>query len=149
MNLRDILNLFKQGKATTVKSHMKNLIEIAVADGGFGGEERRLLEYIAQRNNISSTELKDIQANASNVSFEVPKIEEDKFSQLYDLVHMMSVDKNIHSEELRLCELFAIKFGYRKEAVREMIETIRQNIENWKGPEESMQLVSRSIKIYS
>jgi hypothetical protein len=83
------------------------------------------------------------------VPFEVPKSEKDKFSQLYDLVHMMSVDKNIHSEELRLCELFAIKSGYRQEAVKEMIEMIRQNIENWKGAEETMQLVSKSIKIYN
>jgi hypothetical protein len=148
MNFKDILNLFKQGKATA-KSHMRNLIEIAAADGGFGGEEQRLLEYLALRNNISAMELKAIQADASQVTFEVPKNDADRFYQLYDLVHMMSVDKNIHSEELRLCELFAIKFGYRREAVREMMETIRQNIENWKGPEETMHLVSRSIKIYN
>lgn len=148
MNFKDIISLFRQGK-TTAKSHMRNLIEIAAADGGFGGEEQRLLEYIADRNNISKAELKEIQADTSKVPFEVPKNEQDRFSQLYDLVHMMSVDKNIHSEELRLCELFAIKSGYRKEAVKEMIETIRQNIENWKGREETMELVSKSIKIYN
>src|SRR5687767_5553684 len=102
MNFKDILNLFKQGKATA-KSHMRNLIEIAAADGGFGIEEQRLLEYAAQRNNITQTELKEVQANASQIPFEVPKGEEEKFFQLYDLVHMMSVDKNIHPEELRLC----------------------------------------------
>ena len=148
MNFKDIINRVRQGKATA-KSHMRNLIEIAAADGGFAGEEQRLLEYIAQRNNISETELRDLQADTSNVPFEVPKSERDKFFQLYDLVHMMSVDKSIHGEELRLCELFAIKSGYRKEAVKEMIETIRQNIENWKGPEETMQLISQSIKIYN
>lgn len=147
MNFKEIISLFKQGK-TTAKSHMRNLIEIAAADGGFGDEERRLLEYVAQRNNISAVELNDIQADTTKVPFEIPKSEEDKFSQLYDLVHMMYVDKNIHSEELRLCELFAIKFGYRKEAVKEMIETIRQNIENWTGPKETMKLVLKSIKVY-
>jgi uncharacterized tellurite resistance protein B-like protein len=147
MNFKEILNLFKQGKATA-KSHMRNLIEIAAADGGFGIEEQRLLDYAAQRNNISATELKAIQANVSVVPFEVPKREEEKFVQLYDLVHMMSVDKNIHSEEMRLCEIFAIKFGYRKEVVREMIELIRLNIEKWEGPKETMQLVLKTIKIY-
>lgn len=147
MNFKDILNLFKQGKATA-KSHMRNLIEIAAADGGFGIEEQRLLDYAAQRNNITQTELKEVQANASKVPFEVPKSEEEKFFQLYDLVHMMSVDKNIHSEELRLCEIFAIKFGYRKEVVKEMIDLIRLNIEKWTGPKETMQLVLRTIKIY-
>jgi uncharacterized tellurite resistance protein B-like protein len=147
MNFKDIIDLFKQGKATA-KSHMRNLIEIAVADGGFGTEEQRLLEYAAQRNNISRAQLKEIQADASQVRFEVPSGEEDKFFQLYDLVHMMSVDENIHSEELRLCEIFAIKFGYRKEVVREMIEMIRQNIKKWIGPKETMQNVLGTIKAY-
>jgi uncharacterized tellurite resistance protein B-like protein len=147
MNFKDIIDLFKQGKATA-KSHMRNLIEIAVADGGFGIEEQRLLEYAAQRNNISTSQLKDIQSNASIVRFEVPGSEEEKFFQLYDLVHMMSVDKNIHAEELRLCEIFAIKFGYRKEIVREMIEMIRQNIEKWIGPAETMQTILRTVKVY-
>jgi len=147
MSFQDIIDLFKLGKATA-KSHMRNLIEIAAADGSLADEEQKLLEYAAQRNNISSLQLKDIQGDASKVRFEVPGNEEDKFFQLYDLVHMMSVDKNIHGEELRLCEIFAIKFGYRKEIVREMIEMIRQNIEKWIGPKETMQMVLHSMKVY-
>jgi uncharacterized tellurite resistance protein B-like protein len=147
MNFTDIIARFKQGK-TTAKSHMRNLIEIAVADGGFGIEELRLLEYAAQRNNISKEQLKKIQANTSNIRFDVPRDEEDKFCQLYDLVHMMSVDENIHHEELRLCEIFAIKFGYRKEVVREMIELIRQNIKKWVGVKETMETVLGEMKVY-
>ena len=61
---------------------------------------------------------------------------------------MMSVDENIHAEELRLCEIFAIKFGYRKEVVREMIDLIRDNIIKWVGAKETMQSIVRSMKIY-
>ncbi|MDH4298966.1 MAG: TerB family tellurite resistance protein [Cyclobacteriaceae bacterium] len=147
MSFNDIIDLLKLGKATA-KSHMRNLIEIAAADGSFRSEEQKLLQYAAQRNNISTAELKDIQESPSKVRFQVPGNEEDKFTQLYDLVHMMSVDKNIHSEELRLCEIFAIKFGYRKEVVREMIEMIRQNIEKWIGPKETMEMVLREMKVY-
>ena len=146
MNVKDVLNLFKMGKGTA-KSHMRNLIEIAAADGNLGNEEQRLLEYAAMRNNISTSQLKDIQRDASKIRFEIPGNEEEKFFQLYDLVHMMSVDKTIHSEELRLCEIFAIKFGYRKETVREMIEMIRQQIEHWVGPKETMQAVLQSMKV--
>lgn len=147
MNFKDILDLFRQGKATA-RSHMRNLIEIAVADGGFGMEEQRLLEYAAQRNNISRAELKEIQTDASKVRFEVPHNDEEKFLQLYDLVHMMSVDETIHTEELRLCEIFAIKFGYRKEVVREMIDMIRQNIKKWIGAKETLKTILQTIKIY-
>jgi len=146
MNITDILNLFKLGKASA-KSHMRNLIEIAAADGTLGAEEQRLLEYAAIRNDISREQLKEIQANTAAVRFEAPKGPRDKFFQLYDLVHMMTVDKTVHSEELRLCEIFAIQFGYPKEIVREMIELIRQNIEKWIGAEETMKMVSREMKV--
>ncbi|RAW02236.1 hypothetical protein [Pseudochryseolinea flava] len=147
MNVTDIIDLVKLGKASA-KSHMRNLIEIAAADGNLGTEEQRLLEYAALRNNISRDELKTIQANTAKVKFEVPRGDREKFNQLYDLVHMMSVDKNVHIEELRLCEIFAIRFGYRKEVVREMIELIRQNIEKWIGPKETMDAVVKSMKVY-
>jgi uncharacterized tellurite resistance protein B-like protein len=147
MSIQDIIDLIKLGKASA-KSHMRNLIEIAAADGNLANEEQRLLEYAALRNNISREQLKEIQANTSNVRFTVPGNKRDKFFQLYELVHMMSVDKDIHAEELRLCEIFALQFGYRKEIVRELIELIRQNIEKWIGPEETMKMALRDMKIY-
>ena len=147
MSFKDIIDLFKQGKATA-KSHMRNLIEIAVADGGFDIEEQRLLDFAALRNNISKAELKEIQADVSKIKFEVPGNEEVRFAQLYDLVHMMSIDQNIHIEELRLCEIFAIKLGYRKEVVRDMIEIIRENIKKWIGPKETKETILQAFKIY-
>jgi uncharacterized tellurite resistance protein B-like protein len=146
MSVNEVIQLIKIGKSTA-KSHMRNLIEMAAADGTLGAEEGRLLEYAAQRNGISANELKTIQRDSSKIKFEVPRSREEKFFQLYDLVHMMSVDKNIHPEELRLCEIFAIKFGYRKEVVREMIDLIRQHIEKWIGPKETMQVVSKQFRI--
>lgn len=147
MSVKEIIGLFKIGKATA-KSHMRNLIEIAAADGNLAIEEQRLLEYAAQRNHISASQLKAIQTDMSGIRFEVPFSEEEKFFQLYDLVQMMTVDKSIHGEELRLCEIFAIKFGYRKEVVREMIDLIRENIEKWIGPKETMQIVLGAMKVY-
>ncbi|HEY0741009.1 MAG TPA: hypothetical protein VGD40_06075 [Chryseosolibacter sp.] len=147
MNFKDIISLVRLGKASA-KNHMRNLIEIAAADGTLGTEEQRLLEYAAQRNNISPAQLQAIRSNPSPIPFEVPRSKEEKFFQLYDLVHMMSVDKTIHAEELRLCEIFAIKFGYRKEVVREMIELIRENIDKWIGPKETMEKVIRQFRVY-
>ena len=147
MNVADIIGQFKSGGASA-KSHMRNLIEIAAADGSLGFEEQRLLEHAALRNNITTAQLKEIQANPSGLRFVVPTSNRDKFYQLYDLVHMMSVDKNVHSEELRLCEIFALKFGYRKEVVRDMIEMIEQHIDKWSGAKEAMDAVLAKMKIY-
>ena len=129
MTFREILDLFGQGKATA-KSHIKNLIEIATADGKFAEEENDLLTRIAARNGISRSRLDEIRSSRGSISLEIPKDDKEKFRQMYELVHMMIVDREIHPEEARLCELFASKFGYRKNGIRGMIDTIRNNIEN-------------------
>ncbi|MCB0490266.1 MAG: TerB family tellurite resistance protein [Cyclobacteriaceae bacterium] len=145
MNFSEILNLFKQGK-TGAKSHMKNLIEMAAADGHFDESEYDLLKVIAKRNNISEGQLKSIQANPAGVKFEVPTDEGEKFSQLYDLVHMMTIDNEVHHEETKLCNLFAIKFGYPKDKVNDLIVAIQGNIKHGQDPEETMRRVALMLK---
>jgi len=129
MKFSDILSRFKQGK-TTAHSHMKNLIEIAAADGHFDNVEDDLLSKIAKRNGIGKNKLEEIKAQPNSVDFEVPEDSSEKFSQLFDLVHMMIVDDEIHPEEMKLCNLYAIKFGYNKNNIDELIATIKSNIEN-------------------
>jgi len=41
--------------------------------------------------------------------------------------------------------LFAVKFGYKREYVKELIESIRFNIENGQTPAEAMVRVSRLL----
>jgi uncharacterized tellurite resistance protein B-like protein len=145
MNFSDLLKSFRQGSATA-KSHMKNLIEIAAVDGNFDNMEYDLLKSIAKRNNISEAQLKEIRANASGVKFELPEDKREKFHQLYDLVHMMSVDTMIHPEEKKLTNLFAVKFGYPKEKAETLVEMILANIQNKQNPDETMKRVELLIK---
>lgn len=140
MNFSDILSLFNQGKGTA-RSHMKNLIEMAAIDGNFDSIEHDLLKKIAKRNNISEGHLKDIHKNPEKVEFILPSDKLEKFHQFYDLVHMMSVDKTIHDEEMKLCHLFAIKFGYPRERSGEVIKSIQSNINNEQSHEETFKRV--------
>ena len=136
MNFTDILSLFKQGKGTA-RSHMKNLIEMAAADGNFDLIENDLLRKIAKRNNISESHLKEIHKDPGKVEFVLPTDKKEKFTQFYDLVHMMTIDKSIHEEEMKLCNLFAVKFGYSRDKSGEMIRSIQLNIENAQTHEET------------
>jgi uncharacterized tellurite resistance protein B-like protein len=145
MNFKDVMNLFNQGKGTA-RSHMRNLIEMAAADGHFADVEMELLKSIAKRNNINESQLKEIRSNPSNVQFEVPADNKEKFSQLYDLVHMMAVDTSVHEEERKLSNLFAIKFGYPKAKVEEIVNVIQSNIRNRQSPEETMKRVEMLIR---
>lgn len=140
MNFSDLLSSFRQGSATA-KSHMKNLIEIAAVDGNFDNVEYDLLKSIARRNSINESQLKEIRNNPGSVKFEVPTDKREKFQQLFDLVHMMSVDTMVHPEERKLTNLFAIKFGYPKERASELVEMILANIKNKQTSEETLKRV--------
>lgn len=141
MGIQEILNLFHSGKGTA-KSHMKNLIEMAAVDGNFDQIEFELLKKIARKNGISESQLNDIRKNPQGIKFELPSNKAERFHQFYDLVHMMSVDNAIHPEEMKLCDLFAVKFGYPKSKSQELINTIRQNIQNGQTSDETMKRAS-------
>jgi len=140
MKFSDLLSQFRQGK-TSVKSHMKNLIEMAAVDGHFDDVEYDLLKNIAKKNGISESQLKEIQDKPHEIEFEVPKDSKEKFNQLFDLVHMMTIDKFIDREEVNLCLIIAGKFGYKKEKVVELVDAIKDNINNGQKPEETMKRV--------
>lgn len=144
MSFSDILKLFNQGKGSA-KSHMKNLIEMAAVDGNFEAIEFNLLKTIAKRNGISESQLNDIRKNPTGIKFEIPTDSKEKFNQLFDLVHMMTVDNAVHDEEAKLCVLFAIKFGYPRMNVKELIDTVRSNIQHGQTSEETLKRVQMLI----
>ena len=145
MNFSEMLNNFRQGKGTA-KSHMKNLIEMAAVDGHFADVEFSLLKSIAKRNSISESQLAEIKKNPDGVQFEVPIDSREKFNQLYDLVQMMAADSSVHDEERKLSNLFAIRFGYPKEKVDELVNLIHANIKNKQPPDETRKRVDMLIR---
>ena len=144
MSFLEILGLFKQGKGT-VKSHLKNLIEMALADGQFIEVENELLLSIAKKNGFSESRLLELRNNTEAVKFELPEDARLRFEQFYDLINMMSIDSLIHTEEMKLCNLFAIKFGYPRAHVQTLIDSILSCIEYKRSADETMDRVMRLI----
>lgn len=138
MKFTEIIGFFKETKKVT-RSHMKNLLEMAMADSHFDETELHLLQSLAKKYNVSEKELDKIKQEASNIEFEVPEQKEEKFEQFYELVHMMTVDHDIDRAEMSLCKIFAKKFNY--ENGDEMINIIVENIKNGLDWQESMSRV--------
>ncbi|MCH7512686.1 MAG: hypothetical protein IH947_01890 [Bacteroidetes bacterium] len=127
MKFTELIDLFKEGKATS-KSHMKNLLEMAMIDSHFDDYEYQLLKKLAKKHKVSDKELKKIQENPAEVKFELPVDAIEKFEQFYELINMMTIDEKIYEEEVNLCIIFAKKFGYKNQ--QELVDAITQNIKN-------------------
>jgi hypothetical protein len=100
-----------------------------------------LLKVIGKRNGISEGQLQEIRKNSTGIEFEIPADKKERFHQLYDLVHMMSIDNEIHPEEQKLCTIFAGRFGYAAKSSNELITMVRANIKNGQSPDETMKRV--------
>ena len=141
MKISKFLKLFKEGKVGA-KSHMKNLLEVAMVDGDYDKTEQKLLDALAKKHSISKKQLQEIHDAPEHIDFEVPGDEKHKFEQLYELVHMMVVDNYIYKEEIKLCGIFARKFGYDPNKSDELVNSISQNIQNGHTIKETHKRVS-------
>ena len=107
---------------------MKNLLEIAIVDGNFDDSEMNLLKKLAQKYNIPEAELRKIQDTQSDIEFEIPEDEDEKFEQFYELVNMMTIDRHIYDEEINLCVIIGKKFEYNN--VHDVVQAMIQDIKN-------------------
>ena len=141
MKFKDLLRVFKDGSKDNtspghIRSHMKNLLEIAMVDGHFDDSEFDLLKKLAQKYDISEDELTSIRDNPSDIEFEIPEDDSEKFEQFYELIQMMMADNKIYEEEMNLCIIFGRKFGYNN--VRRSTEAIVQYIKDGVNMESTM-----------
>ncbi len=133
MKFKELIGMFKEGASVTkspnhLKSHMKNLLEMALVDGHFDESEMDLLKKLAQKYNISEDELRKIQDSQSDIEFEIPEDDNEKFEQFYELVNMMTIDGNIYDEEVNLCVIIGKKFEYNN--VHDVVQAMIQDIKN-------------------
>jgi uncharacterized tellurite resistance protein B-like protein len=137
MGLISIMDLLERKKR---ESHIRNLLEIALADGTFDEEEILLISDIASNYDISREEVDRIRNNPDSISFTPPSSMKARLLQMYDLVELMLADQHIHDKELILCHEFAAKLGVEEDVVDEMIELL-SNIQT-KGKDKYQQIIT-------
>lgn len=104
------------------RSHIKNLIEIALADGNIDEKEQKLLKEIALKFDLTEGDIVEIQNNPEKVKFTPPSSEKRKIEQLNELVKMMMVDKKIELSEVKVCKSLAIKLNLAPKIIDDLIE---------------------------
>jgi uncharacterized tellurite resistance protein B-like protein len=119
----DILKIFKSDREGIRRSHVKNLVTVAMADGRLDIDEWKLLMTIAKRLGMEEEEIKLIRSNPDQVSFVPPKKYDEKVQQIRDLVAVMTIDHIINQKELELCKKISLKLDILPQMVDEIIET--------------------------
>lgn len=120
----DIFSIFKTDHHGIRKSHVKNLVSVAMADGHMDVEEWEFLVSIARVLGMSDAEIEDIRNNPEAVKFVAPRKYEDKVEQIRDLVAVMTIDGVINARELALCRKISLKLDILPQMVDEILDNV-------------------------
>ncbi|MEM7108191.1 MAG: hypothetical protein AAF519_08185 [Bacteroidota bacterium] len=104
------------------KSHIKNLMALAMADGKMTLEEEHVLFSIAHRMGMSNEELELIKSNPEAIEFKTPNSYGEKIEQIYDFLSLISVDGSIDDEEVELCRSLALKFDLAPRIIDDLLD---------------------------
>lgn len=127
MSAKAILNRSDRKKTM---SHIRNLIALAYADGKFTDDEKMYIAMVAEESGINKEEFKKIVQNPEKIKFHVPKNDEDKIEELYDLILLMMVDGELDENEILFCRMIALKLGFSYQIVDEIVNAIIDFISN-------------------
>lgn len=140
------LGIFFNSAKKKGKSHLKNLLSVAMADGKLEDSEYQFLLKIAARYQITSNEVDKLKNEIQSKGSFYYERSSTRFEQIYDLVKMMMIDNHINPQELKICKRFSEKMGYHVTIVDELIESIVQNISSGNSMEETKMRVGYLIK---
>ena len=120
-------NIFKTDRGGIRRSHVKNLIEVALSDGHLATEEWNMMVYLAKKFDISEHQIKEITDNPDSVDFVVPGSYEECKLQIEDLMMVMAVDHEINPNEVELIKKIALKLNVMPRMVDDIVARIKGN----------------------
>jgi tellurite resistance protein len=109
----EIEELYESGERKIDRSHFRNLVMIAKADGPMGIEEKNLLNKIGTHIGLSPEQIERIIKNPKQFSSNTPYNREERFEQMINLVQMAQIDGNISDKEMTVLERVAVGIGFK------------------------------------
>jgi uncharacterized tellurite resistance protein B-like protein len=119
-----MLTIFDTKKSKLQKSHLKNLINLAKADGMVSDTEKEYIYKVGEKHGFKSTELDSMILESTNEELRIPSNDSERFDQIFDLVQMMLADGSIDDSEMDFCINMAEKLGFRKAIVGILVRKI-------------------------
>src|SRR5690606_7310206 len=104
------------------KSHIRNLLALAKADGHVHDKEEKLLFKIGSRYGLKERQVKEIIQNKEKYKVIIPDNHHDKMNVLYDLLLMIFADDVVDKNEVQFFEDAVKTFGMKKEMAKWLID---------------------------
>jgi len=98
------------------------LIQLAKADHDFAVEEREFIKQVAARHKFPEEELEDLMEKEESIESLGALSNEKKREYLVDSILLIMADGKIEPQEITFCQNIAVKLGYHKDIVPEVLK---------------------------
>ena len=105
--------LYETGGRKKDRSHFRNMIHIAKADGNVSEEEHKLLHKMGHRIGLDEDQINEIIENPRLVAIQPPANRTERYEQIIDLIRMVQSDGKIGKEEEDVLARVAVGIGYQ------------------------------------
>lgn len=105
-------------------SHFRNLVVMAFKDGTLAAPERDMLTILASKWGLTPAQASEVLSKPNGIALTVPKDEDTRFQQLYDITELMIIDGVVGAKEKALCIGLAKELGFDGKAIDVIIEEI-------------------------
>jgi uncharacterized tellurite resistance protein B-like protein len=100
------------------------MIQLAISDKNMVEREERLIYKIGKLHGISEDEIKELIKKPEPIEPVEALSNDEKFQNLYMVIQMMKVDRQIFKSEVEFCKNLADKLGFKKTVVAELSSKI-------------------------
>jgi len=109
-------------KRSMNRSNLKNLVALACADGVVDDSEMEVLKESAEKAGVPEAELHDWIENSASFIHVIPEREEDRETQLIQMLSLAIADGEFSQPEYELCQTVAGRLGFSEEELKLIIK---------------------------
>ncbi|MTG96689.1 MULTISPECIES: TerB family tellurite resistance protein [Myroides] len=108
-------DLFDTGFKDRNRGHFASIVRVAFANGNFSIEEKKFIDQLADRLEISEDDYIKILENPEKFPVNPPYLEIHRIERLYDLARMVYVDHVLGKKQKDILKKFAVALGFTTE----------------------------------
>lgn len=117
-----MIGFFEYQYLSYKKKHVRNLLALANIDGHLHDKEKTLLFKIGEKYGLKERQVRSILDSKKGVKLYIPKDEDEKMDQLYDILLMVYADGIVDDNEVKFCKDMVNKFGYKEGLVDRLLD---------------------------
>jgi uncharacterized membrane protein YebE (DUF533 family) len=144
MSIADILHSGEDH--AKAKSHIRNLVRIACADGHMDDAEYKLLLRIARKYQLSEDDVKEIIEKADSLAFTPPATKEERYIQLWNLGRMVMADGVEDKAETEKVATFAVGLGFPGAIIDDLVQEVIKIVKAKSFEDDAVEQIDRFMK---